>query len=390
MRLLHTSDWHLGRALKGVSLVEHQRAFLSDLADLVRARDIQAVLVSGDIYDRAIPPIEAVTLFADALLELSRQCPVIAIPGNHDSATRLGFGAPLLAPAGVHMIAGVEQCEHPVRIQSDDAQVLVYAIPYLEPELVFRELQCERSHASVLTAVMDRIRADISRQRRESIRIGRPDPYVVIMAHAFITGGGPSDSEKDVSVGGIADAPVDVFLGADYVALGHLHGPQQITSPGTMIAHYSGSPLPYSFSEEKHVKSVTVVQFTAEGHVSVEVVPTQLARRLRTITGTLDELLSDPDLGDAEDDWIRAILLDVIRPDHAMERLQTRFPNAIELVLMDQQFESLTIDNLPAADDPLAITTAFIEHVTGQSATTQEVDHIRAVIEDLRISDAQR
>lgn len=391
MRLLHTSDWHLGRFLRTVSLVEHQREFLTWLAALVEERDVDAVLVSGDVYDRAIPSAEAVPLLQEGLLGLVAHCPVILVPGNHDSATRLGFGAPLLEAARVHLRASVDDIDRPVEItDADGASVLVYGLPYLEPEVVRHQLKADKSHAAVLAAAMDRVRADLT-QKREAVADDRA-PRAVVMAHAFITGGLASDSERDVSVGGVADAPVQVFDGVDYVALGHLHAPQAIAGDGGPVARYSGSPLAYSFSEEDQPKSVTIVDIDADGAVTVELVPTPVPRRLRSISGDLETLLLDPALVDAEECWVRAVITDPRRPDRPMERLRERFPHALELTWLphiDGQPVSNDGPRIEAAgSDPVAVVVAFVEHVTGQPATELERDLIRDSVERVRITEA--
>lgn len=391
MRLLHTSDWHLGRHLRTVPLAEHQREFLTWLTDLVASERIDAVLVSGDVYDRAIPSADAVPLLQDGLLGLVAHCPVILVPGNHDSATRLGFGARLLEAARVHLRASVEDLDRPVElVGSDGTVVLVYGLPYLEPEVVRHALGTDKSHAAVLDGAMDRVRADL--ERRRAAAPSDPAPRSVVLAHAFITGGQPSDSERDVSVGGVADAPVDVFDGVDYVALGHLHAPQGISSVSGTIARYSGSPLAYSFSEADQDKSVTIVDIGPDGTVSVDLVPTPVPRRLRTLTGDLEHLLRDPDLAEAEDCWIRAVVTDTRRPDRPMDRLRERFPHVLELTWVPHvDGEALVLPNdrvEPVAADPVSVAAAFIEHVTGTQATTRERELIQESVERVRVSEA--
>lgn len=393
MRLLHTSDWHLGRHLQTVSLVEHQRTFLAWLADLAAERDVDAVLVSGDVYDRAIPSVDAVNLFEEGLVGLVATCPVILISGNHDSPTRLGFGGALLEAARVHLRSGVGDVARPVEITDTAGRtLLVYGLPYLEPEVVRAALGAEKSHAAVLSAAMDLVRADVDARREDAATEDAPAPRVVVMAHAFVAGGTGSDSERDVSVGGIADAPADVFAGVDYVALGHLHGPQEIANPGGPVTRYSGSPLAYSFSEESHEKSVAIVDVGPDGEVTAELVAAPVPRRLRTITGDLERLLDDPDLAGAEESWVRAVLTDSRRPENPMERLRTRFPHAIELTWIPHVDGEPVTDSAPRVDpsgtDPVEVTASFIEHVTSEPARDAEVDLIRASVERVRISEA--
>lgn len=390
MRLLHTSDWHLGRSLETVSLAEHQRAFLRWLADLVHEREVDAVLVCGDVYDRAIPSVEAVRLLEQALVALVPQCPVVLISGNHDSAARLGYGRELLSAVGVHLRASVDDIDRPVELAGEDGvSVLVYGLPYLEPEVVRTALAAEKSHAAVLTAAMDRVRADLAVRQQQAAESGLPAPRSVVMAHAFITGGQQSDSERDVSVGGVADAPASLFAGVDYVALGHLHGPQAVSTDP--VVRYSGTPLAYSFSEESHVKSVTIVDVGREGDVHIETVPTPVPRRLKKLTGDLDDLLSNPALVEHEQDWVWADLTDRRRPEDAMDRVRSRFAHAIQLSwqprIAGDPLAAVDVRIDPTTADPVDVVLSFIEHVTSTAPTDDEAVLARESVERVRIAE---
>jgi DNA repair protein SbcD/Mre11 len=238
MRILHTSDWHLGRAFHRVNMLGAQSEFIGHLVATVREHAVDAVVVAGDVYDRAVPPLAAVELFDDALHRLAGLgVPTLMISGNHDSARRLGVGAGLIDRAGIHLRTEPSACGTPVVLADAFGDVAFYGLPYLEPALVKDEFAVERAgHEAVLAAAMDRVRADLA---------GRPPgTRSVVLAHAFVTGGEPSDSERDITVGGVAAVPAGVFDGVDYVALGHLHGCQTLTGR----VRYSGSPLAYSFS----------------------------------------------------------------------------------------------------------------------------------------------
>jgi len=395
VRIVHTSDWHLGRILESSPLAEHQAQFLQWLAELCQEREVDAILVSGDIYDRAVPSVEAVQLLEAALGSLPRICPVVMISGNHDSAVRLGFAGPLLESAGLHLRASVADISRAIPLTgADGTTTLVYGIPYLEPQLARGLLGCEKSHAAVLTAAMDLVRADLAERAAGAAAAGTPRPRSVVMAHAFITGGQGSDSERDVSVGGVADAPASVFDGVDYVALGHLHGPQEIASSSATLLRYSGSPLAYSFSEEGHRKSIAILDIPATGPIEVELVPAPVPRGMRTITGDLADLLADPALAEAEQDWIRAIVTDDIRPERTMDRLRQRFPHAIA---MDWQAHR---DGVPLAEverrvdpsqvSPVEVVTSFVEHVTSVPATAQLRKVAEGAVERVRVAEAVR
>lgn len=377
MRLLHTSDWHLGRSLISVPLIDEQRVFLQWLVEQARAHEVDGVLISGDVYDRAVPSVEAIGLLEWALVELSATASVVLISGNHDSSTRLGFAGRLLEAARVHVRSDVSDLARPVVItgRSGD-QCAVYCIPYLEPTLQAERLSSERTHEGVLSAAMARIRSAHDEQLP-----------MVVLAHAFITGGLGSDSERDVRVGGIPDAPVSLFEGAHYVALGHLHRPQQVGAASGVQARYAGSPLAYSFSEEGQQKSVVLVELSADGACEIELLQAPQPRPLTTIRGELAELLADPQLAPLEQHWIRAVLTDARRPERPMDRLRERFPHTLQLEFAPQGQLLSPAGPAPslAQLDPVAVTAEFIEHVTGTPPTTQERQLIDDAVMRVRI-----
>jgi exonuclease SbcD len=326
MRLLHTSDWHIGRSLHGADLLAEQEAVLAGLADVVAAERVDAVVVAGDVYDRAVPSADATAVLDRVLTRLrAAGATVVLTPGNHDSARRLNFAAGLLAASGVHVRATVAGLDEPVLLADAHGDVAVYGLPYLEPEIARHELgltgrgeDAARSHEAVLRAAMDRVRADLSR---------RPGSRSVVLAHAFVGGALASDSERDICVGGVDLVPASVFDGVDYVALGHLHRPQSLTDR----LRYSGSPLPYSFGEAGQAKQAWLVDLDARGLAGVRAVPLPLPRALTVLTGTLEDLLADPAHGDAEDAFVSARLTDDVRPADPMRRLRTRFRHCVHL-----------------------------------------------------------
>src|SRR5690606_6079051 len=275
--------------------------------------------------------------------ELTR---VVLTPGNHDSATRLGFAAPLFRER-LAVRARVEDLARPLELPSADGGscALVYALPYLDPDTTRHRLAEEdddgapavpaRSHEAVAAAAMRRVRADLASRRATGPRVP-----AVVMAHAFVVGGRASESERDIRVGGVDAVPLDVLSGAgtdgpspDYVALGHLHGPQRVGpqpvagEPGT-LARYSGSPLAYSFSEMHHAKSSVLLELGAGGVGHVELVPTPCPRRLSEASGSLEELLSPAFAAQAQD-WVRVAVTDTARPRDLYARVRARFPHAL-------------------------------------------------------------
>jgi DNA repair protein SbcD/Mre11 len=319
MRVLHTSDWHIGRTFHGHSTVGALRVVLEGLVDLVRERAVDVVLVSGDVFDSAMPAAEHYTLLTDILVGLrGTGAEVVVTSGNHDSAARLGFQSPFLSLSGVHVITGPEQYLEPVVVEG----VAFYGIPYLEPSL-FRHRHPEaelRRHDDVLAFVMERIRADAA---------ARGGPYVVL-SHCFVTGGAGGASvsgvasplERDITAGGLDYVALDRFRGPDYVALGHIHG-RAVLADGI---RYSGAPLHYSFGEAGKPRGAWLVELDEQGLGEVIWVDLPVPRRLTVLTGTLEELLADPSNAEYEGDWISAILTDAVRPLDAMAKLQKRFP----------------------------------------------------------------
>jgi exonuclease SbcD len=374
MRLLHTSDWHLGRSFHRENLLPAQRAFVAHLVETVRAEAVDAVLIAGDVHDRAIPSLGAVELFDEALHGLAELgVPVVLISGNHDSARRLGVAAGLIRQAGVHLRTDAARCAEPVLLADEHGPVAVYGLPYLEPVLAREQVGASAAgHAAVLGAAMDAVRADLARRP--------PGTRSVVLAHAFVTGGEPSDSERDIAVGGVPSVPAAVFDGVDYVALGHLHGCQTLTDR----LRYSGSPLAYSFSEADQVKSMWLVDLGADGSVAARRVACPVPRRLARLRGRLEELLEAPEFAPYEDAWLQVTLTDPGRPRQAMERLRRRFPHALQLAFEPEgpvAPEAPTYAARVREKSDLEIALGFVRHVRGDEASARERELLAAAAE---------
>ncbi|MGP4110346.1 exonuclease SbcCD subunit D [Streptomyces sp. 4N509B] len=395
MRLLHTSDWHLGRSLHRVSLLGAQAAFLDFLVATAREERVDAVLVAGDVYDRAVPPLAAIRLYDDVVHRLAAlDVPVVLISGNHDSPLRLGVGAGLVERAGIHLRTDPGACARPVLLPG----LAVYGVPYLEPALVRDELgvgsgggsggaaggAAGGGHAAVLGAAMARVRADLA-TRPAGTRS-------VVLAHAFVTGGQGSDSERDISVGGVASVPASVFDGVDYVALGHLHGCQTLGEESRL--RYSGSPLAYSFSEAGQEKSMWLVELDDGGAVRAERVPCPVPRPLARIRGRLAELLEDPALERHEDAWVEATVTDVVRPEEPMARLARRFPHVLSLVFDPERPADApahaSYGQRVAGRDDRQVAEDFVAHVRGGAGPdAQEREWLRDALEAARVGEAR-
>lgn len=362
MRILHTSDWHLGRQFHGQGMLAHQAAYADHLIATVEAEDVDLVVVAGDVYDRALPPVDAVELADETFARLAAsRARVVMTSGNHDSARRLGFNARLVDAAGFHLRTVVDALATPVLLDDEHGPVAVYGIPYLEPDLLRHAWDLPaRSHQAAMAEAVARIRADLA-TRPAGTRS-------VVLAHAFVAGGQGSDSERDISVGGVSLVSAALFDGFDYVALGHLHGRQSI-SPSV---RYSGSPLAYSFSEAEHVKGSWLVDLDARGGVVAEFVEAPVPRPLARLTGTLEALLTDRRHVAAEGAWVQATLTDPVRPVQAMARLQERFPHVVALAFAPEGATSMR-SRVPLegrSDHEIALD--FVAAVRGTPASDDE------------------
>jgi exonuclease SbcD len=368
MRLLHTSDWHLGRTLHRADLRDAQAGFLDHLVDVVRAEQVDVVLVSGDVYDRAVPPLDAIALCESAFVRLrDAGARVVVINGNHDSARRLGFSSPLIDTSGVFLRTDVARCAEPIVLDG----VSFFAIPYLEPEAVRTELG-PGGHVGVLTAALARVRAVAP-------------PTAVVLAHAWVAGGVASDSERDITVGGVSAVPVSLFDGFTYTALGHLHGAQVLSES----VRYSGSPLAYSFSEASHVKGSWLFTI-ADGVLSdVSFVPAPVPRRLSSVRGTLEELLSSAELAAQEQHYLSVVLTDAARPEAAMDRLSVRFPHV--LVLSHEPVGALRSTSSYAARvaglSDVEVAASFVAHVRGTAASAEETALLGEAFDAVRLAE---
>ena len=388
MRILHTSDWHLGRSFHRVGLLGHQGAFVDHLLAVVEQEQVDLVVVSGDVYDRALPPVDAVELADEAFARLAAsRAQVVVTSGNHDSQIRLGFNARLADAAGVHLRTRWQDVGTPVVLEDRHGPVAVYGLPYLEPDAVRAAWGLERrSHEATLTEAMRRVHEDLDR---------RAGARSVVMAHAFVAGDSERgaemacESERDISVGGLQIAPTHLFTGVDYAALGHLHGRHTLTDS----VRYSGSPLAYSFSEAAHRKGSWLVELGRDGLERVDFVDAPVPRRLATLRGTLEDLLADPAHADLEDCWLQVALTDPRRPRHAMDRLRDRFPETLLLSFEPAGRRTDRGPLVPRVDgrSDLDVALGFVAEVRELEATTEEALLLQLACDSCRVNeDADR
>src|SRR3954454_1860302 len=293
-------------------MLEHQAAFVDHLIEVVEAEQVDLVVVAGDVYDRALPHVDAVRLADEALARLAAsRARVVLTSGNHDSAQRLGFGSRLIDAARVHVRPDASSVGTPVLLEDAHGPVAVHGIPFLDPQALQEPWGLTtRSHEAALAEAMRRVRSDLARRPMRS----------VVLAHAFVAGGLPSGSERDISVGGVSVVSSDLFDDISYTALGHLHGRAALGE----TLRYSGSPLAYSFSESGHTKGSWLVDLGPVGVTATTFVEAPVPRPLTTVTGDLEALLADPRLTSAEGHWLQPTLTDAVRPDRPMERLRRR------------------------------------------------------------------
>lgn len=356
IRILHTADWHLGREFYGHDMSGLHEHFFDWLAGEVESRNVDLLLMAGDIFDRAQPPVDAIRMCNRRLAELSDLTRVVMITGNHDSPARLSHG-PLLRP-NLHLAADTGNLAEPVLVENP-FPLAIYAIPYLDPTTTAVSFGLEqRSHEAVLGEAVRRCLEDLD---------SRPGTRAIAVAHAFITGARSSDLERSIQVGGSESVPSTLFDGFDYVALGHLHRPQSVS--GDRV-RYSGSPIPLSFSEvgTGTPKSVTVIDLEADGTFGLERIEIPQAVRMARIEGELEELINDPDLDDLKSAWLEITLTDRVRPDRPVDRLRSRFKG-----LIHPRFTAPSLAEIESPDsarirklDAKDVVTEFFRHIRGE------------------------
>jgi exonuclease SbcD len=318
MKLIHLSDLHIGKRVNEVSMIEDQEYILLQILGIIDSEKADAVLIAGDVYDKSIPSGEAVALFDDFLCRLAaRKIPVLIISGNHDSPERLAFGNRLLNASGIHISPVYDGNVRSVTLSDEHGQVDFWLLPFLKPAHVKRFYPDAgiESYTDALRVAVEKMGIDPTRRN-------------VLLTHQFVTGAATCESEE-ISVGGSDNVDASVFEGFDYVALGHIHGPQNI---GTNRIRYCGTPLKYSLSEEHHHKSVTVVQLGEKGNLHLQLRPLTPRHDLRQIRGTFAQLTDKAFYeGTATDDYVHIALTDEEDVPEAMGKLRLIYPNVMHL-----------------------------------------------------------
>lgn len=318
MKLIHLSDLHLGKRVNEISMLEDQEYILRQILRIIKDEKADAVMLCGDIYDKSVPSAEAVTLFDDFLNRLAKlQVPVYAISGNHDSPERLAFGGRLMEGAGIHLSPVYNGSIAPLQLSDEHGAVNFWLLPFLKPAHVKRFYPDAgiESYTDACRVAIEKMGIDTAQRN-------------VLLTHQFVTGAATCESEE-ISVGGSDNVDASVFEIFDYVALGHIHGPQNI---GSSRIRYCGTPLKYSFSEASHYKSVTVVELGAKGELTLHTVPLTPLHDMRMIRGSFAEVTDKAFYeGTATDDYLQVTLTDEEDIPEAIGKLRVIYPNIMKL-----------------------------------------------------------
>ena len=373
MKIVHLSDLHLGKRVNEFSMLEDQAYILSSILRIIDDVGPEAVIVAGDVYDKPVPPAEAVELFDDFLWQLARRkVQVFVVSGNHDSPERIAFASRLIDHSGIHLSPVYSGQVAPITLADEYGPVRFYMLPFVKPTHVRRYFEDKEisSYTDALRVAVDAMAMD------KTVRN-------VLVTHQFVTGAARSESE-DVSVGGTDNVDASVFDGIDYVALGHIHGPQNIGEPRI---RYAGTPLKYSFSEAGHVKSVTVATLGEKGSLLVETIPLTPRHDLRELRGCYSDLVTRANYeGTATDDYLHITLTDEEDIPDVINRLRVIYPNLMKLDYDNRRTRAG--GQIGAAADvtsktPLDLVAELYEQQNGQPLSGEQVRFAGELIEKI-------
>ncbi len=328
MKVMHLSDLHLGKRVNEFSMLEDQKYILMKILNILDEEKPDAIIIAGDVYDKSVPSEEAVQVLDDFLCRLvERGVQIFLISGNHDSAERLAFGSRLMESKGVHISPVYRGEVIPVSINDEYGAIDIFMLPFIKPGYVRRYFEDEeiKSYTDAMKVVISNMQIN-------------PDNRNILVTHQFVAGAERSESE-DVSVGGIDSVDMSVFDPFDYVALGHIHGPQSI---GRETVRYCGTPLKYSFSEKNHIKSVTIIELYEKGNINIRTIPLIPRYDMREIKGTYEELTDRRNYENTnKEDYLRVILTDEDYIPDVMSKLRVIYPNIMKLEYDNKRTRSL-------------------------------------------------
>ncbi|MEI6859803.1 MAG: exonuclease SbcCD subunit D [Shewanella sp.] len=374
MKFIHTSDWHIGRQLHNQNLLDDQRFVLDQIVELAVEHNVDAVIIAGDIYDRSIPPANAVALLSEVLNRLvnEQDIAVVMIAGNHDGHERLGFASKQMTGSGLNIIGPLTKDVAVIELKGQQGNAVFYGLPYADPATVRHVFDCEvHSHEEAMVKLLEQVHDHDSQ--------GLPK---VVISHCFLDGGSESESERPLSIGGADKVSPSLFTPFNYTALGHLHGPQY---KGAEHVRYSGSMLKYSFSEQHQKKSVTLVELDNEGKASFELLPLAAMRDVRIIEGELAELLEQGKADTNSEDYLMVRLLDKTAILDAMGKLRNVYPNVLHLertgLMADNGKIELSRDHIKKGE--MDMFSDFFSQVSGEPMTEAQQQAMTVTIDEL-------
>ena len=385
MRIFHTADWHLGKLVQGVYMTEDQRFILEQFIEAIKTEQPDVVIVAGDLYDRAVPPTEAIHLLNEVLdtIVLQLGIPVLAIAGNHDSPSRLDFGSKLMEKNGYHIVGQLTESLEPVILHDEHGEVHFHLVPYCDPSLVRTIFNDDdvRTHHDAMQKIIKQITKKMA-----------PNARHIFVGHAFVTPFGEeqentSDSERPLSIGGAEYVDAHLFEKFHYTALGHLHQAHYV---GNETVRYAGSILKYSISEEYHNKGFTIVELDEHGQATIDKRSLQPKRDMRTVEATLEELLTHP----VNEDYVFVHLTDETPILSPMEKVRSVYPNALHIerknyfMALGSEQNDHPIERTKLSD--LELFKSFYKEVKGTEVTEETETIFKEVLDDLLINESER
>lgn len=374
MRFLHLADLHIGKRVNGFSMIEDQKFVFEQVYNVIENEKIDGIIMAGDIYDKPVPSAEAVKLFDEMLTRLvSINLPIFVISGNHDSAERIGFGSDILSAAKVYMSRVYNGNLQKIELEDDYGKINVYLLPFIKPATVkniYKEAEI-KDYDDALEYVLSQEKIDETKRN-------------VIVSHQFVTGAMRSESEE-VSVGGLDNVSVENYEAFDYVALGHIHRAQQM---GRESARYAGTLLKYSFSEEKHNKSMTIVDLKEKGNIEIKEIPVKPLHDLKTIKGKFSKITSEEFYKELKkEDYYRAVLTDEDDILNAIGKLKSIYPNLMSMEYDNTRTRSYSVvDNVETGEtkSPLDYFEEFFEKQNGRKMSEKQRSYLLEILGEAR------
>jgi exonuclease SbcD len=384
LKIFHTADWHIGKLLLGVHLTEDQRYILEQFITAIKQEQPEAIIIAGDLYDRPLPPIEAVNLLDEVFHQIvvDLGVPILAITGNHDSADRVAFGSRIMVSQGLHLASKLDHEIKPIILQDQHGEVHFHLIPYTDPAIIRLRLEDEtiRNHDEAMAAIVSRITATMD-----------PSARHVLVAHAFVTPYGEqaentSDAERPLSIGGAEYVRAQHFQAFHYTALGHLHQAHYVANERI---RYSGSPLKYSISEEHHNKGFTIIELDAQGSIQVKQRNLIPYREIRSIEARMEDLLRH----EPSDDYIFVTLLDENPVLSPMEKVRSVYPNAMHVARRSSggADNTFTLNKMQRQKtDDLSLFKAFYKEVKGEELTDEKEQLFIEILREIMQGEGER